>query len=161
MIVHYFCVSIVNEHTKIMNNFFIYRFMKYLKKFENNSNAKEGDYVICRNVFDDDRMVSQRWEAYNNFLDNNVGQIIHKGANYFIVIYDGVDIPIDVLEFAFFKKINMKVILKSFKFYAKSHLFKFKNGISNLVSIQDEDIVEYSNSREDLEAILSAKKYNL
>ena len=136
--------------------------MKYLKKFENDSNVKEGDYVLCESGFDDNRyFVSQRWQYYNDFLEKNIGQVIHKGGNYFIIMYDGVDIPIDVLEFGFLKKINIKVLLRGFKFYTKSHLFKFKNGISNLVSIQEEEIVEYSNSREYLEAILDAKKYNL
>ena len=59
--------------------------MKYLKTFENIKEPQIGDYVIC-SEYDPG---SSRTEL-ENFLSNNIGQIINKHPAHYYVKYKHV-----------------------------------------------------------------------
>ena len=107
--------------------------MKHIKIYENIDNdPKIGDYVICNeNLSYYDELV--------NFLSNNVGRIVLK--NYTIV-----NVCFDYL-------VQYDYIPKELDIY-------FYNS-SNLRPINIDDIIKFSENKEDLEMYINAKKYNL
>lgn len=125
--------------------------MKYLKYFEENSEPEVGDYVICQ-----DKFYSQKIE-FENYLKNNVGKIIKKTSDLYKVAFDN-EPSLEILEYAFIQKNNAIIsYLMELNFDIKT----FQNKYSNVVGFNINEIVEFAKTKEDLEAKIAAKKYNL
>lgn len=114
--------------------------MKYIKKFENENNPQVGDYVI---LYDKSFEISNKYDTYSNFINNNIGQIIRIQNNIFI----------DVM----YENIPPKEILKYFKIkYTKGSDFNYFLSAYNVYNIK-----HISKNKEDLQYIVDIKKYNI
>jgi hypothetical protein len=109
--------------------------MKYLKKYESdNDEPKVGDYFIVT-IFPKDYYS----EEYINFLKEHIGRIIRIDKSYNVN--------------------NIAWILGKFLFTSDDSV-QVKNSF-NYVQSFDFKHITFSSNKEDLEAILQAKKYNL
>ena len=89
---------------------------------------KPGDYVICQDSIENIRL--------NNFINNNIGQIIKhsKPGGYVICKYN--NIPKDILRF-------------------------FKHSSPNSILMSINEIKYWSPNKKELETILLSKKFNI
>jgi hypothetical protein len=114
--------------------------MKYLKTHEQNSNEPQvGDYVL---------MGPERWLStdhfnknmdYENFIKNNVGQI--TGLSTYLISVKYINIPIKLIKLKFFEWDSLE--------QEYIHTFNKKK------------LLVFSNTPDDLQLKLVAKKYNL
>ena len=117
--------------------------MKYLKRFEDiNSEPELGDYVICSEFPDNDYDI---YYEIDKFLIDNVGRYVKN-------IEDDDDLSQDycyIIEYE----------------YVPEHLFKyfpFEKGVKNRCRRENRKcIIDFSKDKEELEAKISANKYNL
>jgi hypothetical protein len=115
--------------------------MRYLKTYEAiNDNLQIGDYVICKTDTGDEKIL--------NFLENNIGQYVRYITNKKEV----VDNFRYVIEYN-----NIPFELSNY-----SYTFSYEIDIPNICMRVDRDeIIFNSKNKEDLEAIIQSKKYNL
>jgi hypothetical protein len=111
--------------------------MKHVKKYEaHNIRPKVGDYVICEEL-SSYYSKSDNYEKLIDFINSSVGQIKSIGVNELYVI-EYFDVP--------------SIITSYFNYDKNNNSFK----------IMDEDeILHFSSSREELELKLVSIKYNL
>jgi len=106
--------------------------MKYLKTFESIDEPKEGDYIIAK---------LPNHLAYKDtaeiFCHNNIGQIIG-------IIYNNIDKPIYKVKYE-----NVPAGLK------------ISNLNNNIRGFFKKDFELWSKDKEELEAMIAAKKYNI
>jgi hypothetical protein len=113
--------------------------MKYIKKFNENIHNRDpqiGDYVIVYADYFDSYIL--------NFLKNNIGRI--ESIEH--TLYDNDDLDdLSVLDDDYPYRVRFDEIIP----------------ISNrsYIDINREEIDKFSETKEDLEAMLNAKKYNL
>jgi hypothetical protein len=119
--------------------------MKYIKLFEVREKKPYvepvpyfGDYVICK--MPDDRYRSDTYKDIKEFLPTVIGKVFRYNNNEYSILFNEEDIP---ERFKWF-----------FTSYENPHL-------NYEVWFNRKDIIEWSKDRNDLEAIFSAKKYNL
>lgn len=122
--------------------------MRIKKFYESVSEIEIGDYVIC---IDSDRDPDDE-NDFQGFLDENVGQIIDISKN----------------ENGFFQSDAAKRFSdhmeKLFLIYFETKLPEYMNEPDfpkNTLVFLEEEIEDYSKSKEKLELKLAAKKYNL
>ena len=115
--------------------------MKYIKTFENSNNRLDlGDYVICKEIPD----MFDKEKLYNviKFEENRVGRYIknkkNNGKFRYEVTYD--DIPDK---------------FKNFYFIIDHELHLYTRPMSRT------EIIYNSKNKEELEAIIAAKKFNI
>jgi len=111
--------------------------MKHIKTFENIKEPQVGDYVNCK----EDNIYTSNKESLYNFIYNNVGKIHiirDKNVTYrrYVVYYDNV--PDDI----------------------KDRFDDRKNGLMSR-NYNDEEILFFSENKQEVEAYIQAKKYNL
>ena len=102
----------------------------------NQGKPKVGDYVILNYSETNTNDIKK-----SLFIDNSVGKIFRKEEEFFYVRY--YNIP--------------EEILKDFKYSDYSDGIR----VGNSVFIHTDDILYWSEDKEELEVILTAKKYNL
>ena len=119
--------------------------MKYLKKFEKgtihdiNIRPKIGDYVISNWKYEFDK----EWE---NYINNNIGQVIKVENKFKRVIYQ--------CKYEASNKFSRK--------YNDSSLFYEENDTYYInMAFEIFDMRKFSSDKKDLEALLTAKRYNL
>ena len=110
--------------------------MKYLKNFEMNYNQpKVGNYVICTDLETDDDT------HFKYFINNNIGYLMRKN-------YIEVDYP-------------CLVIYNNLPFRFRDYTIDD----NNTIKMRRDEIIHYSNNKEELEEILkiklSAKNFNI
>ena len=108
--------------------------MKHIKSFEINkvNFLVKGDYVICKeNLINNESIIT-------NFINNNVGKIfaVNDVSHDFLVQYE--DIPTNLEKY-----------------------FKFVYGRNDIRGMNSNEIKDWSKSKEELEAKLVIKKYNI
>jgi hypothetical protein len=107
--------------------------MRYLKTFESIDEPKEGDYIIAKST---NRHIGTH--AVDVFCRNNIGQIIG-------IIYDRIpDKPIYKVKYE-----NVPAGLK------------ISNLNNNIRGFFKKDFELWSKDKEELEAMIAAKKYNI
>ena len=117
--------------------FLIYNNMRYIKKFEKYYKLQIGDYVICEWY---DGKYNDKYKQYNDFLKNNVGQLIEitdklfPGQTFYIIQYNNIPFELD-------------------KFKSSRNKSSF--------TMKSRDIIYYSKDKEELELKLIAKKFNI
>lgn len=121
--------------------------MKYIKTYEQlDEEPQIGDYVI---------MTSYEW--LNEFLHNNIGQIVFIGTqnqnDNINVIYPSNIITDD----SYFRKITKY----EHDIYDKFSSIARNNKKVSLRIFERNEILYFSKNKEDLEAKIAAKKYNL
>jgi len=118
--------------------------MRYLRTYEHlNDTPTVGDYVICdenNNVNDNDRI-------FNYFLSNNLGKCINIVGSEYIIEYDNIPSKI-------------KHYFHVWKGY-RSKDKRYKAVTTNCRKMNRNEIIYFSNNKEDCEAYLTAKKYNI
>jgi len=106
--------------------------MKHLKKFENINKPEVGDYVICKNIENEDLSI------LDYFLSENIGIIINNRTDFkkfpYLIRFD--DMPHELLIYSE-KREGKDIIFRS------------------------DEILHFSKNKEDLEHIIVANKYNL
>ena len=115
--------------------------MKYLKKFE--YNIFNPDYVIINpRGIKSEPTVPKIQELFYDFINNNIGIVITKvpyhETNIYAIGYDNV--PKKLLPFFMYNHSYTK------KYY---------------ISVREEKIIKKSKDKEELEAYINSKKYNL
>lgn len=122
--------------------------MKYIKTYEElNINKPEvGDYLIAKtdSIFDNNK----KWKNQNdinylNFIKSSIGYIF-KTPDYYSYLVKYENIPDDIKKY----------------FHYSDYSQGIKVGNSILIN-DDEDIEYWSKNKEELENILTSKKYNL
>jgi len=115
--------------------------MKYIKTYEsiNKGTPKIGDWVIC---YEADSIADFMPRVI--FTRNNIGQITETGGNSPYTYVNYFNVPKEILY-------NIKQKYIGFDISDG----KFERGML------ENEIIYWSKNKEDLEAILSAKKYNL
>ena len=116
--------------------------MKHIKLYEKyNKSPKLGDYVICYES-ELDRDDDEDDKRCKDFLSKNIGIIVKvdykKGSSNFDYLVQYFNIPENLYIY-----------------------FKFKETLKGCRAMYKNEIVEWSKDKEDMEAILNAKKYNL
>ena len=116
--------------------------MKHIKKYENNNTLEVRDYVICK-----PKSVAGG-QKNRDFYNNNIG----KFAKY---LYGGRDVVDDFkycIEYADVTHENMKY----------NHDFDWELGVRMPCSrVERTEIIAFSKNKEDLEAYIESKNYNL
>jgi len=119
--------------------------MRYIKTFENlNDSPGIGDYVV---MCDDMKSDTVSGVNFENFINSNVGRIsdIRKDTMNRDMVYDitYLNIPTDIMHM-------FQSVVKN-------------NGILTGLTTTwfPEDVIFFSNIKEDVEAFLNSKKYNL
>jgi len=105
--------------------------MKYIKKFESVDAPQIGDYVVCQDGLSPS---SDNDNLLNDFMSNNIGVIVMydpKSSYGYEIEYN--NIPDNAMEY-------------------------FSN---NYILVSKSEIKFWSKNKEDVEAYLSGKKYNL
>lgn len=107
--------------------------MKYLKTFEINNNNKIsiGDFVLMNYKPSHKLLIN-----LSEFINNTIGVVINVSDDRIYVKY-----------------YNIPIKLK--------HFFKKINNIEDVMSMYYSDIIDFANTKEELEFKISAKKYNL
>ncbi len=107
--------------------------MKYLKTYEqiNKGTPKIGDYVICEEIGNSD-------DAYNNFLKTTIGKIVSIGTSKYKYQVQYNNIPTKFLSY-----------------------FGREKTYENCRAMLDDEIIYFSNNKEDLEPFIQSNKYNL
>jgi hypothetical protein len=134
--------------------------VKYLKKFENlKSEPKIGDYAL----FKDSTTISKQNIQYNSkikfdtFISENAGQIIglkYKTDFKYIVKYKNP--PLDTIEYAFIGKNDiLNLINDDIKID-----FEYK-GRTNITSFTTDELIYFSENKEEVELYAQLIKYNL
>jgi len=115
--------------------------MRHIKTYENTiDNPKLGDYVICFEKLDIDNDDDNN--DYMEFLSNNIGKIV------LIDYYRGNSIKFDYL-------VEYNNIPKKLTVYFQDY------DIPNTRPMDIDEIVEFSESKEDLVMKITSNKYNL
>lgn len=125
--------------------------MKYLKYFESIEKYPEiGDYVICKDNESEDK--DENDIEFENFLNHSVGMILDSNKeknNFFKTItgkrFENYSIPIYLIQF----ENELPEFIKEPDFPENSLIF------------DENEIVVFSKNKDELEILLSAKKYNL
>jgi len=111
--------------------------MKHLKIYEKYYKLEIGDYVICWDYYlrnNDD------YKNINDFLKNNVGQIIDitnkltTGVENYVVQYDNIPYNLNKYTTSFYK---------------------------SSIPMTSKDILQYSKDKSELEIMINSNKYNL
>ena len=106
--------------------------MKYIKTYEDVNNEPQiGDYVLCK------QNEGFAKKSINNIISKNIGKILSKFVDYYIVYYDC------------FIPEKLKYFFSNF------------NGPKYSRLIKKYEIEHFSSNKEDLEILLKLKKYNL
>jgi len=110
--------------------------MKYIKTYEDIDNEpKVGDYVMCHELDDTSRISNINKDEINIFLDVNIGQIQeYDNRKWYEVEYE--NIPQELIGW-------------------------FNASMLNCRSMKRSEILVHSKNKEDIEHLMSAKKYNL
>ena len=110
--------------------------MKYLKRFENNIDCKEGDYALFKYTHETHTYHAIFTEKLKDFINNNIGQIIVKSNDsweWLSVRYDNIPFSI------------------------KNHF----NSSDNSILLNKKNLVATSDTDEELRIKYDAKQYNL
>lgn len=120
--------------------------MKYIREFENfdSKPVKVVDYVIC------DDMISDI-TGLESFISNNIGQLILIDQAYIDKLNSGIE-RTEGDEYAYHVKYD--------NFPKNYHEFCI-SGTDNTISFAEDEIIYWSENKEDMEDILLANKYNL
>jgi len=105
------------------------------KIFEKLNEVKIGDYVVMNPLTGNNSSATKVLEILNNFLTNNIGQIVDVLPDYFRVKYKKS--PIELSGLGYFSPDHIRCFLRENRI-----MFKSKN-------------------KEDCEAFIAANKYNL
>ena len=118
--------------------------MKYLKYYEliNQDKPKIGDYVICRQG---KSHLSEEHERVQKLLTTIIGQIVDDQGRYnnVAIAFEEDDIPPELNDF--------------FSHRYKENLTKYKY----LRWMRENEVEYWSENKEDLISVLTAKNYNL
>jgi len=121
--------------------------MKYINQYEAvTPQPRIGDYVLCEL----DPIVNDQDKKLINFVENNIGVIIERK-----------------LTKSSFGEYNRKKFFYSIEYENMragrdyDSTYSMKDGTTNVILVFRTEIQYFSNNREDIEAILTAKKYNL
>lgn len=122
--------------------------MKHIKTYENyNEKPKVGDYILA-NI--KNSIPIAHYGEYQEFINNSIGKIIeisydHSEKEYYLTVkYENIPKNIEFLFHSYLEAGNISY-----------------NGERITTSIFMNDIVFYSNNKEEVQKILDAKKYNL
>ena len=117
--------------------------MKYIKRFEYNS-ISDPNYVIVNPLgIKSEPTVPKIKELFHDFIDNNIGLIINLSNGYLSKIYSVAydNVPKKLLPF---------------------FMFDYGRGTKKYyISVREEKIIKKSKDKEELEAYINSKKYNL
>lgn len=117
--------------------------MKYLKTYENTTKPNIGDYIIM--IFD------FKYLIWKNYIENHIGQIIKKTSD---TCYDArYEVDDQIYNDYWLSRIKVENIEKLLK--------KIENKKYIDMNVCEKNIKHISSNKEDLETILTAKKYNL
>jgi len=106
--------------------------MKYIKTYETlNDFPKNGDYVICKNDY---LYVATDRDDLNNFLKNNIGQIVDIQNLKYSYIIKFNNVPTDIRDY-----------------FNTDYLRGFTR----------REILHYSKNKKDLELFINVNKFNL
>ena len=105
--------------------------MKFIKKFEDLGGPQVGDYVVCEDTV-------YGFEL-QNFTNSHVGRFIKEEDGFYIIKYE-----------------NVPRNLKFDMTYANRN-----NSYSDVAIMNEGEIKYWSKDKEDCEAYLAAKKYNI
>jgi len=109
--------------------------MKYIKQYEQNQLLKKGQFVIYDPIDYHENLYRKKFRDFNSFIMNNIGEVIENNIYYYSVKYE-----------------NYPPELKSF--------FDVFDG-ENITGLNKKDNYIVSDNKEELEALLNARKYNL
>jgi len=116
--------------------------MKYIKMFENLNELQVGDYVACEDTRDYSR---------NKYYGNEMGNILKKFIYNNVGEYFSIDKDVNYSN-PYYILVKYDNVPKELKRYFKKNKTRY---------IQEYDIKFWSKNKEDVEAYIAEKKYNL
>lgn len=112
--------------------------MKYIKKFENEKKLpKVGDYILIKSKYVEG--------VFNEFFKYNIGIVVRKGYLYWKVKFNNIP-----------QHLKSRKLKNEFKSDEESKIYN-----KCTWTIYEDEIIDFSENKEDLEMKLTANKYNL